>query len=119
MYVLIDSGYLDICICFINDHFLDVEKLAAKEIEKFKHGGRLFAVIYLGGHQWKITTEDILVVQGHMHFDVGDRIRLEKVLLVGGENFTLVGRPLLPYDKNLKILKVLISVLIFYCAGRT
>jgi len=75
---------------------LDVEKLTAKEIEKFKHGGRLFAVIYLGGHQWKVTTEDILVVQGHMHFDVGDRIRLEKVLLVGGENFSLIGRPLLP-----------------------
>ncbi|XP_064595024.1 large ribosomal subunit protein bL21m-like [Liolophura sinensis] len=57
--------------------------------------GRLFAVIQVAGKQYKITTDDIVVVEGFFVPEVGDRIRLEKVLLAGSKDFTLVGRPLL------------------------
>ncbi|XP_052102990.1 39S ribosomal protein L21, mitochondrial-like [Mytilus californianus] len=57
--------------------------------------GRLFAVIHVQGKQRKVTTEDLVVLRGHFYPSIGDKIRLEKVLLVGGKDFTLVGRPIL------------------------
>lgn len=41
--------------------------------------GRLFAVVQICGKQRKITSEDIIVVEGYFPPTVGDRIRLEKV----------------------------------------
>ncbi|XP_072016378.1 large ribosomal subunit protein bL21m-like [Amphiura filiformis] len=60
---------------------------------------RMFAVIYVQGHQYKVTTNDLIQIAHHIPVDVGERIRLEKVLLVGGDNFTLLGRPLLGLDQ--------------------
>jgi ribosomal protein L21 len=40
---------------------------------------RLFAVVSIGGSQYKITTEDIILVRNQFYPTVGDRIRLEKV----------------------------------------
>lgn len=57
--------------------------------------GRVFAVILIGGSQFKVTAEDLIQFTGHIEADVGERIRLEKVLLVGGDNFTVIGKPLL------------------------
>ncbi|XP_071483631.1 large ribosomal subunit protein bL21m-like [Diadema antillarum] len=59
---------------------------------------RLFAVVHLSGLQHKVTVGDLILVQNHLPPDVGERIRLEKVLLVGGDNFTLIGKPLLSLD---------------------
>lgn len=39
-----------------------------------------------------------MVVEYNRAFDVGDKLRIEKVLMVGGENFSVYGRPLLPKD---------------------
>ena len=41
--------------------------------------GRLFAVVHINMEQRKITTEDILVINGFFPPQIGDRIRLEKV----------------------------------------
>lgn len=57
--------------------------------------GRLFAVVHVAGFQRKVTVNDIIVVETSSYPSVGTRIRLEKVLLVGSKDFTLVGRPLL------------------------
>ncbi|KAI4497168.1 hypothetical protein M0802_007652 [Mischocyttarus mexicanus] len=57
--------------------------------------GRLFAVVHLCGKQFKVTENDIIIVQGHWPPTIGDQIKLEKILLVGGTDFTLVGRPIL------------------------
>nr|XP_057923337.1 39S ribosomal protein L21, mitochondrial [Doryrhamphus excisus] len=57
--------------------------------------GRLFAVVHFAGHQWKVTDEDLILIENHIDADCGERIRMEKVLLVGAEDFTLIGRPLL------------------------
>ena len=58
---------------------------------------RLFAVVSFGGsnNQYKVTTEDLFAYKGQCNAKVGDRIKLEKVLLVGGKDFTIVGMPLL------------------------
>jgi len=60
--------------------------------------GRLFAVVQIGGKQFKITSEDIIIVQGYFPPTIGDEIRLEKILLVGSKDFTIVGKPLLNKD---------------------
>ncbi|KAK3585726.1 hypothetical protein CHS0354_020294 [Potamilus streckersoni] len=67
-------------------------------LENREDVGRLFAVVQVTGLQRKVTTEDILVISGTFHPNIGDKIRLEKVLMAGGKNFTLVGRPLLSRD---------------------
>ncbi|XP_046995358.1 39S ribosomal protein L21, mitochondrial [Schistocerca americana] len=72
----------------------DVISRVNEQIETSKHG-RLFAVVHLCGKQFKVTDEDIILVEGYWPPAVGDRIRLEKVMLVGGADFTLIGRPLL------------------------
>ncbi|KAG4077437.1 hypothetical protein HA402_002864 [Bradysia odoriphaga] len=56
--------------------------------------GRLFAVVHLAGKQFKITTGDIILVEGYWPPNIGDKIRLDKVLVAGGNDFSLIGRPL-------------------------
>eukprot|EP00796_Vickermania_ingenoplastis_P008947 gene8948-6278_t len=56
--------------------------------------GPKFAVVYCGNHQYKVTPGDIILVQ-RLRAEIGSRIRLRKVLMVAGERFTAVGRPLL------------------------
>uniref|UniRef100_A0A8D9BDC9 Large ribosomal subunit protein bL21m n=1 Tax=Cacopsylla melanoneura TaxID=428564 RepID=A0A8D9BDC9_9HEMI len=58
--------------------------------------GRLFAIIHILGRQTKVTPDDIIIVDSNSFAPLnGDKIKFEKVLLVGGADFTLVGRPLL------------------------
>ncbi|XP_012945614.2 39S ribosomal protein L21, mitochondrial [Aplysia californica] len=57
--------------------------------------GRLFAIVYIRGMQYKVTPEDIIVVKNDFPPNVGDKIRLEKVMAVGGRDFSLFGQPLL------------------------
>lgn len=64
-----------------------------------KAEGRLFAVIQVCGKQFKVTAGDIILVEGYWQPTIGDKLRLEKVLLVGGNDFTMIGRPVV--DKNL------------------
>ncbi|KAM8939101.1 large ribosomal subunit protein bL21m [Pelodytes ibericus] len=60
--------------------------------------GRLFAVVHFSSRQWKVTNEDLILLTCDLDAECGDRIRLEKVLLVGSDNFTLIGKPLLGKD---------------------
>uniref|UniRef100_A0A8I3S9D1 Large ribosomal subunit protein bL21m n=1 Tax=Canis lupus familiaris TaxID=9615 RepID=A0A8I3S9D1_CANLF len=60
--------------------------------------GRLFAVVHFASHQWKVTSEDLILINNELDIACGERIRLEKVLLVGADNFTLLGKPLLGKD---------------------
>lgn len=61
-----------------------------------KEQGRLFAVVHLCGKQYRVVEEDILMLEGYWAPKIRDVINLKKVLLVGGADFTLIGRPLLP-----------------------
>jgi len=74
-------------------HAVNQEIISLSKVPK-----RLFAVIELQGEQYKISQEDILTFGELQPFNPGDKIRLEKVFLVGSTGFTLVGRPLLPRD---------------------
>lgn len=56
--------------------------------------GPKFAVVYCGNHQYKISVGDVIAVQ-RLRAEIGSRIALKKVLMVGGPRFTAIGRPLL------------------------
>ncbi len=72
----------------------DVCQLVNQKIKDPK-ATRNFAVVMVGGSQFKVTTEDVIVVRNQFYPTIGDKIRLEKVLLVGGKDFTVVGKPIL------------------------
>jgi len=57
--------------------------------------GRMFAVVQVCGKQFKITEHDIIIIEGFWPPNIGDQLKLEKVLLVGSKDFTLIGRPIL------------------------
>lgn len=59
---------------------------------------RLFAVTHIFGRQAIITAGDLLQVDGHFPLQCGQKLLLNKCLLLGGKDFTLVGRPLLEKD---------------------
>uniref|UniRef100_A0A1I7ZVS9 Large ribosomal subunit protein bL21m n=1 Tax=Steinernema glaseri TaxID=37863 RepID=A0A1I7ZVS9_9BILA len=56
---------------------------------------RLFAVVYVNNRQFKVSQDDLIHLHHNLPLDVGDKIKLEKILMVGGAEFTLMGRPLL------------------------
>ena len=41
--------------------------------------GRLFAVVHFASHQWKVTSEDLILIENELDIQCGERIRLEKV----------------------------------------
>ncbi|CAH1399355.1 unnamed protein product [Nezara viridula] len=83
---------------FDNKEHLITQDVIANVNEQIKNGteGRLFAVVYICGKQFKVTPEDIIIIEGYWPPQNGDEIKCEKVMLIGGLDFTLVGRPILP-----------------------
>ena len=59
---------------------------------------RLFAVVHLYGNQHLFSEGDYILLRKYFNIDLGTRIKLEKVMVVGGDNLTLVGRPVLDRD---------------------
>ncbi|KAM3723957.1 39S ribosomal protein L21 [Dirofilaria immitis] len=73
-----------------------IEKMMdAIEQEWRRKNARIFAVVYIGKRQFKVSENDLIILYDNVPLDVGDKIKLEKILAVGGKNFTLFGRPLM------------------------
>lgn len=47
-------------------------------IEKGDYG-RLFAIVHFASRQWKVTNEDLILIENHIDAECGERIRMEKV----------------------------------------
>lgn len=69
-----------------------------QEIKTKVNKKRLFAICHLYAHQYLFTEGDYIMIMKYFNIDIGTRIKLEKVMLVGGDNFTLLGRPVLDRD---------------------
>ncbi|KAK0082649.1 hypothetical protein PV325_010061 [Microctonus aethiopoides] len=72
----------------------DILNIINKQLETNTQS-RLFAIVSITGKQFKVTENDIVVIQGYWPPNPGDTLKLEKVLLVGGTDFSLIGQPLL------------------------
>ena len=53
-----------------------------------------FAVMSLGGTQYKVAVDDLITVEKMRGFNVGEVFRNESVLLVGSKSATVIGAPL-------------------------
>jgi len=75
----------------------EVISLVDEQIGGRSHG-RLFACVYFDGVQRKFTEGDLIMLNSDLGIDIGTRITIDKVTLVGSRDFTLMGRPVLPRD---------------------
>lgn len=57
---------------------------------------RVFAVVEVGGTQYKVTPNDIIVVEKLADVDVKDKLQLRRVLVLGSQAETIIGRPYVP-----------------------
>eukprot|EP01097_Dermamoeba_algensis_P003746 TRINITY_DN255_c0_g2_i1.p1 TRINITY_DN255_c0_g2~~TRINITY_DN255_c0_g2_i1.p1 ORF type:complete len:209 (+),score=31.24 TRINITY_DN255_c0_g2_i1:70-696(+) len=55
---------------------------------------KYFAVVLVGGRQYKVVKGDVIITH-KLEVEVGEKIILQKVLLVAGQDFTAVGQPML------------------------
>ena len=61
----------------------------------FLYGGEnIYAIIELGGKQYKVSPKQTLEVE-RLDVPEGDRFELDKVLFIGGDKDNLVGDPLI------------------------
>ena len=78
-------------------YFLEIRSKVNEQITNQSYG-RLFAIIAFDNHQYKLTEGDLLMVLLNIGAKNGQKIRLDKICLIGSKDFTLLGRPLLPRD---------------------
>ncbi|GER36463.1 50S ribosomal protein L21 [Striga asiatica] len=64
--------------------------------EVFKPYEPVFAVVQIGSHQFKVSNGDSIYVERLKHCDVNDKLVLNKVLMLGSQTQTIIGRPILP-----------------------
>lgn len=57
----------------------------------------VFAVVEVGGTQYKVAPNDVIVVEKLADVDVNDKLQLQRVLLLGSQAETIVGRPYVPH----------------------
>ncbi len=57
---------------------------------------KVFAVVEVGPTQFKVTPDDLLVTEKLKGVDVNDIVSLNRVLLLGSAQETLIGRPHVP-----------------------
>ena len=56
----------------------------------------VFAVVEIGPTQFKVAPDDLVYSEKLKGVDVGDKVSLNKVLLLGNRCTTMIGRPLVP-----------------------
>ena len=52
-----------------------------------------FAIVEFSGTQYKITLDDVIVADHIESYDIGQKIPIDKVLMIGTKETTFVGRP--------------------------
>ncbi|KAK4271557.1 hypothetical protein QN277_020235 [Acacia crassicarpa] len=62
----------------------------------FKPYEPVFAVVQIGSHQFKVSNRDSIFTERLKFCEVNDKLILNKVLLLGSQSKTIVGRPILP-----------------------
>lgn len=56
----------------------------------------VFAVVELGGTQYKVTPDDLVICEKLSGLDINDKVELGRVLLLGSRTETVIGRPYVP-----------------------
>lgn len=59
---------------------------------------RLFAVIHMFGKQRLVTNGDLFMFDQHIPLECGEKLLINKCLVLGGKDFSIIGRPLIDKD---------------------
>ncbi|PWZ17307.1 50S ribosomal protein L21, mitochondrial [Zea mays] len=62
----------------------------------FKPYEPVFAVVQIGSHQFKVSNGDSIFTERLKFCDVNDKLILNRVLMLGSQAQTVIGRPILP-----------------------
>ncbi|KAH6792922.1 strawberry notch protein [Perilla frutescens var. hirtella] len=62
----------------------------------FKPYEPVFAVVQIGSHQFKVSNRDTIYTERLKYCDINDKLILNKVLMLGSQTQTIIGRPILP-----------------------
>ncbi|KAL9269604.1 Large ribosomal subunit protein bL21m-like protein [Drosera capensis] len=62
----------------------------------FKKYEPVFAVVQIGSHQFKVSNGDYIYTERLKFCEVNDKLILNKVLLLGSQSQTIIGRPIVP-----------------------
>ncbi|XP_052183731.1 50S ribosomal protein L21, mitochondrial [Diospyros lotus] len=62
----------------------------------FKPYEPAFAVVQIGSHQFKVSNGDSIYTERLKFCEVNDKLILNRVLMLGSQNQTIIGRPILP-----------------------
>jgi large subunit ribosomal protein L21 len=57
---------------------------------------KAFAVVQIGSHQFKVSPNDLIYTEKLKYCDINDKLMLNKVLMLGSKDQTIIGRPVLP-----------------------
>lgn len=63
---------------------------------KLLDGSQMFAIVDVNGAQHKVTKDDQIMVNRLKDVEVGERLAFEHVLLLGGRDFSVLGKPWVP-----------------------
>ena len=55
-----------------------------------------FAIVQIGGHQYKVSEGDVIMANKLIGTNIGDVVRFNKVLLIGTQTTTAIGKPIIP-----------------------
>uniref|UniRef100_A0A0D9WJL5 Large ribosomal subunit protein bL21m n=1 Tax=Leersia perrieri TaxID=77586 RepID=A0A0D9WJL5_9ORYZ len=66
------------------------------EEKPFKPYEPVFAVVQIGSHQFKVSNGDSIFTERLKFCDVNDKLILNRVLMLGSQTQTVIGRPTLP-----------------------
>ena len=53
----------------------------------------MYAIVEFKGHQYRVEKDQVLKVPYLGNLDVGSEVKLNNVLLIGGDNSTVLGKP--------------------------
>lgn len=93
-------SYTTVLIHCILIDLIGVREQVADSISQ--NNSRYFAVVHFAGKQFKVTSGDLISVRAPLlEADPGTLIRLEKIILAGNTDFSIIGRPLVPRSNAL------------------
>lgn len=82
----------------LEDGILEEEyKVVGRILEGYPTPSKsVFAVVEVGSHQYKVTPDDLIYTEKLFDVEINDKILLNKVLLLGSNSETVIGRPFVP-----------------------
>jgi len=78
-----------------NSDIKDYSQLTMESLRKLRDQLRYYAVVEIKSQKFLITKNDLVICHRIRDLNVGDEIRLNRVMELGSKDFTIYGKPLI------------------------